>query len=149
MCVNNFLFSEAGREFRLPMGSAPIHRTNSRGRIMCRTGAVPDRYHPNAFVNSLMLCLLDVCNVAHCVGWVPIYVNYSSVTAAMRLMRNRQKSNFDFWNNTYRKCKSNSNFPHQLPELSVATSRRQWARRLHLPQLHSDTVYLKTMPHDV
>jgi hypothetical protein len=59
------------------------------------------------------------------------------------------ESNFDFWNNIYRKCKSNSNFPHQLPELSVATSRRQWARRLHLPQLHSDTVYLKTMPHDV
>ena len=49
MCVNDFLFSEAGREFRLPMGSAPIHRTNSRGRIMCRTGAVPDRYHPNAW----------------------------------------------------------------------------------------------------
>ena len=87
MCVNNFLFSEASREFRLPMGSEPIHRTNSRGRIMCRTGAVPDRCHPNAFVNSLMLCLLNVCSVAHCVGWVPIYVNYSPATAAMRLIR--------------------------------------------------------------
>jgi hypothetical protein len=97
MCVNDFLFSEAGREFRLPMGSAPIHRTNSRGRIMCRTGAMPDRYHPNAFVNSLMLCLLNVCNVAHCVGWVPIYVNYSSVTAAMRLMRNREKATSTWW----------------------------------------------------
>jgi hypothetical protein len=73
MCVNDLLFSESGREFRLPMGTEPIHRTNSRGRIMCRTGTVPDRYHPNCFVNSLMLCLMNVCGVANCVGWVPIH----------------------------------------------------------------------------
>ena len=97
MCVNDLLFSESGREFRLPMGTEPIHRTNSRGRIMCRTGTVPDRYHPNCFVNSLMLCLMNVCGVANCVGWVPIHVCYDNLQVAMRQMRNRERETSTWW----------------------------------------------------
>jgi hypothetical protein len=97
MSVNDYLHSESGREFRLPMGSSPIHRTNSRGRIMCRTGSVLDRYHPNVFVNSLMLCLMNACGVAHCVGWVPVHVNYAAVQNSLKLMRNRERGASSLW----------------------------------------------------
>jgi hypothetical protein len=97
MCVNDYLHSESGREFRLPMGALPIHRTNSRGRVVCRTGFAPGRYHPDAFVNSLMLCLMNVCEVAHCVGWVPIHVNYAAVQASLKLMRNREREASAWW----------------------------------------------------
>ena len=47
-------------------------------------------YHRCAFVNSLMLCLINVCGVSLSIGWLPLFVTGSSISAAMVNMRRRE-----------------------------------------------------------
>lgn len=97
MSANAFLHSESGKEFRLPVGELPVQRTNSRGRVVNRTMGTADRFHSNNFVNSLMLCLINTCGVAHSFGFTPLHVDYQSLQVAMRLMRQREQQAMKAW----------------------------------------------------
>ena len=61
-------------------------------------------------------------------GGITGNANYEPLSAKPKKLKH-----FDFWNNTHRRRKSNSNFPHELVKLSMAASWRLQARRLHLP----------------
>ena len=90
LCVNYFFHAEgeaAVREFRAPLGSMVIRR-NRRGQAMTALSGLV--YHRCAFVNSLMLCLINVCGVSLSVGWLPLFVTTSSISAAMVNMRRRE-----------------------------------------------------------
>ena len=90
LCVNHFFHAEGDapvREFRAPLGAMVIRR-NRRGQAMTALSGLV--YHRCAFVNSLMLCLVNVCGVSLCVGWLPLFVTFGDVSAAMPNMRRRQ-----------------------------------------------------------
>ena len=88
--MNHFFHAEGDapvREFRAPLGAMVIRR-NRRGQAMTALSGLV--YHRCAFVNSLMLCLVNVCGVSLCVGWLPLFVTFGDVSAAMPNMRRRQ-----------------------------------------------------------
>ena len=90
LCVNHFFFCEGDssvREFRAPLGAMVVRR-NRRGQAMTALSGLV--YHRCAFVNSLMLCLINVCGVSLSIGWLPLFVVSSSVGNAMVNMRRRE-----------------------------------------------------------
>jgi hypothetical protein len=90
LCVNNFFCAEGDPdvlEFRAPLGSMVIRR-NRRGQAMTALSGLV--YHRCAFVNSLMLCLINVCGVSLSIGWLPLFVTGNSISAAMVNMRRRE-----------------------------------------------------------
>jgi hypothetical protein len=97
MVVNHFFHSESHREFRLPMGSLPVHRTNNRRRVVNCLGGPANRFHANCWLNSLILCLVNVCNVGKMLSWLPLHVRYEDCQAAQVNMRRRQIATTKAW----------------------------------------------------
>ena len=90
MVVNHFFCSESGREFRLPVGAMPVHRLNTQGRVSVALKRQGGGLHSNPWLESMLLCLLDVSGVAQVAAWLPIYVTTQTIAQAMKNMRRRQ-----------------------------------------------------------
>ena len=98
MVVNHFFHSELGREFRLPVGALPVHRLNTQGRVCIPQGSSQwGRLHDNVYMESLLLCLMDVSGVAEMAAWLPIHVTRAAIAQAMKNMRRRQVKKLVEW----------------------------------------------------
>ena len=98
MVVNHFFHSELGREFRLPVGALPVHRLNTQGRVRIPQGSSQrGRLHDNVYLESLLLCLMDVSGVAEMAAWLPIHVTRAAIAQAMKNMRRRQVKKLAEW----------------------------------------------------
>jgi hypothetical protein len=98
MVVNHFYHSESGREFRLPLGAAPVHRRNKKGRVSVVLQGTGE-FHGNKWLNSLMLCLLNMSGMAGTAAWLPIFVTVPVIQQAMMNMRRRQLEQTLIWRN--------------------------------------------------
>ena len=88
MVVNHFFCSESGREFRLPVGAMPVHRLNTQGRVSVALNSQGPggRLHSNPWLESMLLCLLDVSGVAQVAAWLPIHVTTQAIAHAVKNM---------------------------------------------------------------
>jgi hypothetical protein len=133
MVVNHFYHSESGREFRLPLGAAPVHRRNKKGRVSVVLQGTGE-FHGNKWLNSLMLCLLNMSGMAGTAAWLPIFVTVPVIQQAMMNMRRRQLEQTLIWRNAgwcYRRVFYGALFVLLAEEMGrggVPIRRRPWCK---------------------